>query len=498
MKVSKPQVGAPPAPAAKRPAPKSTLAVAPTPASTGWAAKTPVARPARPASLGGLIERRALPFTPSGGDSSGSVSGDAGSMSGEDRSGGPQASAPPAANFTAAAFDARLDAETASRTVPGNKVTMLFDGVNSFAERNTLIDGAKESICLQTFIFNSDETGMELATRLAAKAKAGVKVRVIYDASGSSRADPKMWEMMKKAGVELKPYGEKWDVLDLNDRWHEKHLIVDGKASIEGGMNIANEYALGGSGKLVFSRGDGKTGSEAWRDVDLKTEGPAVADAMKVFAHNWDQLGGAKLTQADRATLFPALSAVKDGSSVRVVESNPKVEGLNGATNRLYRDAIENAQQSITIENAYFLPPSDIRTALAAAARRGVQVNVLTNGRESSDMGFVSDAARYFYDDLIKAGVNIREKIGGTLHAKTATFDGQYSIVGSVNLNGRSTNQDTEVALGVEDPQVAAQIEARFQTGVAQSKPVTMDELNHESFITNLEQWALSRMAWTF
>lgn len=402
----------------------------------------------------------------------------------------------PAAGVRSAVFEAQLDKETNSRSLAGNKVSMLFDGVQSFAERNKMIDGAKESICFQTFIFNSDETGWALANKLAAKAQEGVQVRVIYDALGSGRADPKMFEMMKKAGVDVKAYGEKYKLWDINDRWHEKHLIVDGKASVQGGMNIADEYALGGSGKQIFSRGDGK-GTDAWRDADMKLEGPAVADTMKAFVRNWDELGG-KLSEGDRQKLFPRLSEVSGGPSVRVVQSNPEVKGLVGTTDRLYLRAIENAQKSITIENAYFLPPPEIRKALVDAARRGVDVKVMSNSKEANDMGFVSDAARHFYDDLMKAGVKIYEKHGGTLHSKTATFDGEFSIVGSVNMNGRSKNTDAEVALAVQDDSTAKQLEQRFASGLKETKQVTLNELKKESFLTNLKQWALSTLAWTF
>lgn len=409
----------------------------------------------------------------------------------------PSSSAIPKAGVRSAVFEAQLDKETNSRSLDGNKVSMLFDGVNSFAERNKMIDGAKESICFQTFIFNSDETGWELANKLAAKAKEGVEVRVIYDAVGSGRADPKMFEMMKKAGVDVQAYGEKYKLWDINDRWHEKHLIIDGKASIQGGMNIANEYALGGSGKQIFSRGG--VGSEAWRDADMKLEGPAVADTMKAFVRNWEEVAG-KLSDGDKAKLFPKLEKVSagTGASVRVVQSNPEVKGLVGTNDKLYLRGIQNAQKSITIENAYFLPPPEIRKALIDAAKRGVDVKVMTNSKASNDMGFVSDAARYFYDDMIKAGVKVFEKQGGTLHSKTATFDGQFSVVGSVNMNGRSKNTDAEVALAVQDDSTAKQLEQRFAAGLGQTKQVQLAELKKESFFTNLKQWALSTMAWTF
>ncbi len=407
--------------------------------------------------------------------------------------------APPPSGFRSAAFEARLDAETKSRNVSGNSVSMLYDGVQSFAERSKMIEGAKNSICFQTFIFNSDETGWKLANQLAQKAKEGVQVRVIYDAVGSGRADPKMFEMMKQAGVDVRAYGEKWKVWDINDRWHEKNLIVDGQAAVLGGMNIADEYALGGSGKMVLSRGSGKDGkgTDAWRDTDVKVEGPVVRESMNAFLRNWNEVG-TPISERDKSMLYPPLVPKDGGPSVRVVQHNPEVKGIEEASTRLYKTAIETAQKSITIENAYFLPPPEIRKALIDAAKRGVEVKVITNSKESNDMGFVSDAARYFYDDMLKAGVKINEKHGGTLHAKTATFDGEFSIVGSVNLNGRSKNTDAEIATAITDPKTAKSLEERFTTGLKEATPVSLSELKKESFFTNLKQWALSTVAWTF
>ncbi len=407
--------------------------------------------------------------------------------------------APPPSGFQSQAFEARLDAATRSRSVQGNTVSMLYDGVQSFAEREKMIGGAKHSVCFQTFIFNSDETGWKLAKQLAQKAKEGVDVKVIYDAVGSGRADPKMFQMMKDAGVEVRRYGEKWKVWDINDRWHEKNLIVDGQAAVLGGMNIANEYALGGSGKMVLSRGggaDGK-GTEAWRDTDVKLEGPAVRDSMNAFVRNWNEVG-TPMTEAAKAKLYPPLVPKDGGPSVRVVQHNPEVKGIEEASTRLYKTAIETATKSITIENAYFLPPPELRKALIDAAKRGVDVKVMTNSREANDTAFVSDAARHFYDDMMKAGVKIYEKHGGTLHAKTATFDGEFSIVGSVNLNGRSKNTDAEIAMAVTDPKTAKSLEERFAAGLGETKLVTMGDLKKESWFTNLKQWALSTAAWTF
>jgi cardiolipin synthase len=304
-----------------------------------------------------------------------------------------------------------------------------------------------------------------------------------------------MFEMMRQAGVEVREYADPLrQFWDLNDRWHEKHLIVDGATSIEGGMNIASEYALGGSGKLVYSRGE--TGTEPWRDTDLQLEGPAVHDAQQAFVKNWNDLGK-DVSAAERARLFPTLAPISGGATVRAVQARPDEEGQPNV-DALYLHAINAAKKSITIENAYFVPTREIREALAAAARRGVEVKVMTNSRASNDFGAVSDAGRYFYDPLIEAGVKIHERVGSTLHSKTATFDGAFSIVGSANLNGRSKGRDSEFVLAISSPDTAAQLERRFDQGLAQTQRVTASELRNEGFFTNLKQWALSTLAWTF
>ena len=104
----------------------------------------------------------------------------------------------------------------------------------------------------------------------------------------------------------------------------------------------------------------------------------------------------------------------------------------------MHLEAVRSATASIVIENAFFLPPTQLQNALLNAARRWVKLQIMTNSRESTDFGIVSDAVRYYYGDLVDAGVEIYEKQGGTLHSKSMVVDGPYSIVGSVNLNGRS------------------------------------------------------------
>ncbi len=391
------------------------------------------------------------------------------------------------------AFEKLLDQTTNSTRRLNNSTQLLLDGTDSFAARRNLIRGATQSIYMQTFIFNDDGTGWDLARELSLRAQEGIDVRVIYDGIGSLRADPAMFDYMRENGVRVLEYGDPVNQFwDLNDRWHEKHLIVDQEVSIEGGMNIANEYALGGSGRLVLSRSE--KAEEPWRDVDVRLEGPVVQDTVNAFRRNWESLTGETIATSNH----PRTWSLQEGSTpVRFIQHRPDEDGDQNTRNA-YLQSIRSAQDSITIENAYFLPPRDLRNALINAAHRGVKVRVMTNSRESNDIGIVSDAARYFYDDLIEAGVEIYEKHGGTLHSKTMTVDGSYSIVGSVNLNGRSQWRDSESMAAISSESTAKQLEDRFESGLGECKRITNQELDAESFITNLQQWAISFLAPTF
>lgn len=217
-------------------------------------------------------------------------------------------------------FEAALDRLTGSRARAGNRVDVLYDGVPSFAERARLIAAATTSIHLQTFIFTDDATGQALADQLIAKAKAGVAVRVIIDGLGSNRSDDAFFDRMRAAGVDVRARETGLDLTELNHRWHEKHLIVDGRVAIAGGMNVADEYALGGSGRLVMGRGG--TGSEPWRDVDVRIEGAAVHDAQRAFLRNWRALGGTVPSTAV-TSLFPAPAPTGRNIRARVVQQHP-------------------------------------------------------------------------------------------------------------------------------------------------------------------------------
>jgi cardiolipin synthase A/B len=378
-------------------------------------------------------------------------------------------------------FNVMVNTLTKSTARGSNDVRVLFDGQASFAERMRLIAGATRSVDLQTFIFASDDTGWSMARALADKAREGIPVRVIIDGVGSHNADSNMIAMMREAGVDLRIHG---DILGPNQLWHEKHLVIDGEVAINGGMNIADKYALGGSGRQVL--GAGGTSSSPWRDVDVRVEGASVLDVQRAFLRNWLHIGGTLRDQE----WFGCGHRPDNGADtrVRVVQHRP-IEDGDDHTQLLYLASIRGAQRTIRIENAYFVPTPDLHAALIDAARRGVDVQIMTNSDTSNDMGFVTDCSRAYYPELLAAGVRIFERNGdSTLHSKTASFDGVYSLIGSCNFNGRSVKYDAEVVLAIDGTDTAQQLDERFRSGLHEATEIRADDEVLSGLMNRLRQ----------
>ncbi len=387
-------------------------------------------------------------------------------------------------------FEARLDQLTSTRVRSNSGSNLLNDGVNSFADRKRLMEAARQSIHLQTFTFKDDETAWETARLLVKRASEGVKVRVLYDAVGSMDADP-VSDFMRTYGVEVRAYNEVLkNPLLFNYRWHEKNLVVDGEAAILGGINIMDAASYSGTGKEFKKGGVGK--EAPWRDTDVRIAGVAVRDAQRAFLRDWEDVGG-KIDAAEIQHLFPADLSAPENARVRVVQNRPLEDGGSNIE-ELYLQAIRASQHEILLDQAYFLPTWRIRQALIDAAQRGVRVEVYTNSIFSTDESLVPDVAHYYYPEMRSAGVKIFERTTSTTHAKTAVFDGQYSIVGSANFDYRSFNFNSEIVIATDSRDTARQLQRRFVEGLKEAHLVTDDDFS--SFGEHLRCWLLSSIGW--
>jgi cardiolipin synthase len=334
-------------------------------------------------------------------------------------------------------------------------------------------------------LVENNDASWETARLLAQRAHDGVKVRMIVDGAGAMGAGP-ILDFLRANGVEVRIHNPLSNVLLINKRWHQKMLIVDGKAAVVGGLNIGDHYAYGGTTKKTSD------GDDPWYDTDMKIEGLAARDVTNAFVRNWDHeahVRGEKsdLSDDEHHRMLDAAQPVEGGkSSVRFVQHRP-VEDKDDYTHDLLYMAISASQKSIKIETPYFLPSKYLRQALIDAAKRGVKVEIVTNSARVNDNKISTELARFVYPSLMAAGVEIHERVhNGMLHAKTATFDDEYTIVGSMNANNRSWLHDGETTAGISDRAFAARNSRRFDDGLSDAVPITPQDLRGRSLLYRL------------
>jgi cardiolipin synthase len=345
--------------------------------------------------------------------------------------------------------------------VRGNRITLLHDGAASLPAMLEAIESAEREILFEMYWFGSDRTGRRFADALSAKARAGVRVAVIYDAVGSIEADGEMFDAMREAGCDVRqynpiaPWRHRFNIGLVNNRDHRKIIVVDRAVGFTGGVNAADLWAPEAEG------------GEGWRDDMIRIEGPAALQMREVFLHTWRELGGEGGGPTPTADELRKAGAriPEQGAPVRVLANHYRAE--RAAIRRTYLREIRRAESHIYITNSYFVPDRVVRRALAAAVERDVEVSVLLPG--DSDVPAVYFAGRRLYAWLMARGIRLYEWKGTVLHAKTAVIDDRWCTVGTYNLDYRSWRTNLEVNVAVEDEGVAAAMADRFRADVDRS-----------------------------
>jgi cardiolipin synthase len=347
------------------------------------------------------------------------------------------------------------------------------------------IQGAKNNINFETYIFDQDELGEKFADLLIEKQKAGVVVNVIYDSVGTLTVPQAFFDKMRAAGIHLIAYnpvnpakvrGNGWKV---NNRDHRKMLIVDGKIGFTGGINISDTYS-----KSSPFRSKSRARSEkdvGWRDTHVRIEGPAVQAMQWLFIGHWTGQDADDLREAE---YFPTPTIAGD-KVVRILGSEP------GGRYEIYKAmllAIQEAKKSIHITCAYFVPDDQTLQALIDAAKRGVDVQLVLPS--VSDSGMVFHAGRALYDQLLEGGVRIHELKLAVLHAKTIVIDGVWSTVGSANMDRRSFMHNAEVNVIVLGDAFGKEMDNAFREDLKNSKEVTLRDWRGRPLLTRMKEWA--------
>ena len=348
----------------------------------------------------------------------------------------------------------------------GHHLQLLEGSRAFFPALVAAIDAARSEVLLETYIFDATGQGAEIAYALERAARRGVTVRLVMDGFGTPEVPP-FWQMrFDAARVQWALYSRTGAFgLLWPGQWrrlHRKLCVVDGTAGFCGGINILDDYHDPNHGPLSSPR----------FDFSLRVEGPLVRQMHETMQRQWSRIEA--MGQLRKARWTGAYESWRAAHRVPAAPLPPRDDARNAraalllrdnlrhraAIERAYLRAIGRARSEIIIANAYFVPGGRMRRALVNAARRGVRVDLLLQGRYEYFMQYY--AARPVFGALLRAGVHIHEYAPSFLHAKVAVIDGRWATVGSSNLDPLSLLLAREANVVVEDQGFARKLRERL------------------------------------
>jgi cardiolipin synthase len=335
---------------------------------------------------------------------------------------------------------------TSAEFLPGNRLTLLNSGAEFFPALLTAINQARHEVHLESYIFEDDRTGRDVVGAMIAAARRGVSVRVLVDGFGAPAFSTTLMPALADAGVMALVYRPEHARFKLRRhrlrRLHRKLALIDGEIAFVGGINIIDDFSS-------VEQSPGRY------DYAVRVEGPVLQPIRHSMRRLWEIVGWVNFKR--RFRLMP------EATSIMPPRGEQQVAFLVRDNIRHRRDietaylaAIAGARESILIANAYFLPGRRFRRALGKAAQRGVQVNILLQGR--IEYRLLHYATQALYDKLLKAGIRIFEYQHSFLHAKVAVIDELWATVGSSNIDPFSLLLSREANLVVLDAKFAEEL----------------------------------------
>jgi cardiolipin synthase len=336
-------------------------------------------------------------------------------------------------------------------------VRLLVDGAAKYDALIADVGQAREHIHLEYYIYSPDESGRALREALVERARNGVKVRLLLDAVGSSKARH-FFAALTEAGGELAwfhppHFGRVWTRPWLNLRTHRKIVVIDGRVAYTGGINITDEE-------------NERLRSDAYRDLHLRLEGDVVRALQLVFVEDWAYATDSRDFIAEVVRVMP--EARPGPLAAQVLTSGP--DSSWEAIHRLHVSTIHAARHRVWLVTPYFVPGEAAMMALTSAALGGLDVRLLVP--KMSDSRLVTLAARSYYDDLLAAGVKVYEYGPRMLHSKALLVDDRIAIIGSANFDHRSFRLNFEVSMLFQDEGVAAQLATLIESEFAHAPRV--------------------------
>ena len=350
----------------------------------------------------------------------------------------------------------------------GNAIEILDNGDRFYPAMLESIAQAEYSITIEAYIYWAGEIGLEFAKALAAKAQAGVSVKILLDSVGSSTIGDQILEVLQKGKCQLAWYNPVriYNLGRFNHRTHRKSLIVDGRIAYTGGAGIADHWMGNAQDK------------DHWRDTQIRMEGPAVVPLQTGFAHNWMETTCELLTGFE---FYPAIEKPAGTLAVQTILSSPETGASTART--FYYLSIAAARRSIYIANPYFIPDQGAIDLLLAAKQRGVDVRIMVAGVYNDNWMARQNSVR-LYGPFLKAGISILEYNHTMLHQKTMVVDGVWSTVGTTNFDSRSFAHNEENNVCFCDAELSRRLEATFMADTKGCEVITLERWQKRPLIT--------------
>jgi len=359
----------------------------------------------------------------------------------------------------------------------GNSVKLLHNGDEIFAAMLAAIAQAEKSVNFEAFLFYSDSVGARFRDALCERARAGVRVRVLLDAIGSTQFTKDDENTLRTAGCTFAYFhpARSWRVDKLNRRSHRRVLVVDGKVGFTGGVGFADHWA-------------GQADSpEHWRDVQVQLEGPIVAKLQGAFQQHWMRETGETISGLGE---FPPLPPAGKLQTQLIASHSFSVSPIS----LVQAVAFASAEKTIYITNAYCAPSNNQVKLLTAAAARGVDVRILVPGQHN-DQPMTKSAGRGAYGDLLAGGVKIYEYEPTMIHSKTIVVDGLFAVVGSSNFDSRSAQINEELDITVYDAGFGTEMDQVFLGDLKKSKPYRLEDFRQRPATERLSEWLVAPFA---
>jgi cardiolipin synthase len=356
------------------------------------------------------------------------------------------------------------------RFTDGNSIDVLENGVQIFPAMLEAVASARHRVDFVTYVYWTGEIARRFAEALAERAKAGVRVRVLLDAFGCKKMEDRLVEGMKTAGVDVRWFRPvaTWRLWRSDKRTHRKLLVCDDKVAFTGGVGIAEEW-----------EGDARNPGE-WRDTHVAVRGPAVTELRAAFLDNWNEAGD---WHFESRASSPEDQA--SDTAVQVLRSSTTIGWTDAAA--MLRTLISLSEKKLRIVTAYFNPDVKLAQLIAAAAQRGVDVQILVPG-QYCDSRLSQLAGHRHIEPLLQSGVQMWHYERTMLHAKLVTVDGKIACIGSVNMNHRSVGKDEECCVIALSEDLAAQLDESFARDKASAEPYTLSEWQRRGSLLRLKE----------